>query len=110
MAFITASKGSLNGYGGWTFNFNKNINQYFIGGVWQENTSSSYKEMCRQFICVYNNGNGGGQVDDTSYPGDINCSANSIYISKITNTTAVLNGMFIAVIIYPAKYGDVTIS
>ena len=84
-----------------SYNFNKSINQYFIGGCYI--VPAAFNNCRYLFACVYNNGTAGGVYDDSNGTGYIGCTANGFSISGNT-------GSVYAVIIYPAIYGDVTIS
>ena len=97
MAFATINK-SAEGY--CIYYFNKSINQYYISGMIDGYFS---------FKGLYNNGAAAGQ---TYGYGDainkVNCTADTVGVPHPNG--AVEFSVFIAVIIYPAIYGDVTIS
>ena len=97
------SAGGNNEYA--TYNFNKSINQYFISGLVQ------MVGMTCTLTSLYNNGTSIGGGINIYELGDYytECSANSFSIicrNGGNKYTSILN----AVIIYPAIYGDVTIS
>lgn len=92
-----------------TYNFNKNINQYFISGIYKFDRPHNYDlPQYFEFKGIYNNGTAVGVIDThgVSSTSDVKCSANRFTIDFAYGTDSTLN----AVIIYPAKYGDVTIS
>ena len=89
-----------------TYNFNKSIGHFIYG----------MNDRKNPFECIYNNGTSTGSYwgySSNAYAtiGTMSCNANSITV-PIENyynnkTECTLDG---AVIIYPAKYGDVTLS
>ena len=90
-----------------TYNFNKSIDHYFIYGIYRS---------INGFECIYNNGTGigtyWGQSSNSYYiHGTMSCSANSItlFLENYYNNMTSCD-LRAAVIIYPAIYGDVTIS
>ena len=98
-----------------TYNFNKSINQYFISGICVQN-GYDYAVMY-----IYDNGTGGSFICGTynSFSGDhihargnagVTGSASSINVSNIEQYDNKDGCKLYAVLIYPAIYGDVTIS
>ena len=86
-----------------TYYFNKSIDRYFISGI--------YVGMDDHlFNCIYINGDGFSYAAESNNRGGgtIGCSANNFFINsnEFYDHTCTLY----AVIIYPAIYGDVTIS
>ena len=109
MSFVSnITKATENNYAEYiTYNLNKSIDHYFIYGIYHGSNA---------FECIYNNGTGigtyWGQSSNSYYiHANMSCSANSItlflenYYNNMTSCT-----LTAAVIIYPAIYGDVTIS
>lgn len=96
-----------------TYNFNKSINQYFISGICVQDG------RCYAVMYIYDNGTGCSFIcgmyhsysgDHMYAAGDVTGSANSIRITNIDLYDNKDGCKLNAVIIYPAKYGDVTIS
>ena len=109
MTFITGLyKSAKSGDNSITYNFNKSINQYFISGIYNSNTGHAFKG-------VYNNkpysvGLSLSMENVTNNDdGSVVCNANNFVIGN--RYIQIVGGCTInAVIIYPAIYGDVTIS
>ena len=113
MAFainINKKLGSNQYTNSYTYNFNKSIDQYFISGFFAPD--NRYHNVF-VFTGLRSNGTNLGGFDErnSSLDGNVECFTNSFKVSVFYNYNNGAVGCALwAVIIYPAKYGDVTIS